>query len=48
MSKLLTILHNATGLSLEGDLLDNHIVGYFQTLFTTNTDKGPHDSSLNM
>lgn len=36
------------GTTLEGDLLDNHIVSYFQTLFMANIDKVPLDSILNM
>lgn len=44
----LSSLHNVVGVTLEGDILDNHIVGYFQTLFTANTDKHRLDSILNM
>lgn len=36
-------LQNAMGLRLKGDLLDTYIVDYFQTLFSTNTDKGRMD-----
>lgn len=44
----LTSLQNTTGVSLEGQPLDNHIVDYFQTLFSTNTDKGNMVFLLNM
>lgn len=44
----LTILQNAVGIKLEGDLLDKHIVDYFQTLFTANPTKGLMDPLLDM
>lgn len=40
----ITSLFNAEGVSLEGKLLDSHIVNYFQSLFFANTMKGPIDS----
>lgn len=44
----LTSLQNAVGVRLDGDSLDNHIVGYFQTFSMANADKGPMESLLNM
>lgn len=44
----LTSQQNAKGFSLKGDLLANHIVNYFQDLFSANTAKGPMDSLLDM
>lgn len=40
--------YNARGTIREGDLLNNHIVGYFQNLFNANTDKDSLDSILNL
>lgn len=44
----ITSLHNAEGVSLEEDMLDNHIVGCFQTLFFANIKKGSIDFLLTM
>lgn len=44
----LTSLQDVIGVSLEGDSLDNHIVNYFQTLFTAIFVKGPMKALLNM
>lgn len=44
----LTSLQNATGVNLDGEVLDNHIVYYFQTLLSTNLVKGRMDFLMNM
>lgn len=44
----LITLKNEVGLWLEGDQLNAHIVDYFQTLFSTNTEKGPINFLSNM
>lgn len=33
---------------LEGDKLDDHIMNYFQSIFSTNTTKGPLEFLSNM
>lgn len=44
----LNSLQNAAGVSLDGEALDNYIINYFQTLFSTNPIKGKMDFLMNM